>query len=146
MKKNILSALLSLSAVIILSGCNSPVKKVENAEENLEHAKTELDQAKKDVELATKEYEAAKKEWEENIASNVQKIAELKTNIKKIKKNAQAAYLTSVGLLEQRNIELKKRLDEYKIVNSTAWKVFKTEFNSDITDLAKKLIDFQSKK
>ena len=131
--------------MIILSSCNSPEKKVENAQEDLIHAKKELDQSKNNIEKARLEYDSAKKEWEETISSNEKNISELQTKMNKVKKDVQVVYLASLSVLEKKNTDLKNKLEEYKMDSDEQWRTFEKEFNHDITELLKQIIDFQTK-
>ena len=60
MKKSILTiAAAGFISAVIIAGCNSPAKKVENAQENLQEAKQELSQAQQD---SVADFELFKKE------------------------------------------------------------------------------------
>jgi hypothetical protein len=48
-----------------------------------------------------------------------------------------------VSLLEDKNNSLKKELADYKELGQTKFTAFKTEFNRDLTQLAKELKDFK---
>ena len=46
---------------------------------------------------------------------------------------------------KRKNTALKNKLEEYKMDSDEQWKSFEKEFNHDITELLKQIIDFQTK-
>ena len=138
MKKSIIT----LSAAVfaagsILSGCSSPEKKVENAQENVQDAKQDVKDAKQ--ELAASEHAAAvsdfqkfKMEANEQINNNDRRITELRIDMKSESKDARALDGKKIDALETRNHDLKVKLDGYNDDGKTDWQEFKKEFNHDM--------------
>lgn len=69
------------------------------------------------------------------IAENEKTIAELKAQRKKDGSSNPDAYTNRIAELEQKNADLKKRIQEYKQDNQEKWQSFKTEFSHDMDDL-----------
>ena len=140
MKKSILMlASLALITGSILISCNTNSKKVENANNN-------VIEANDDSVTANKEYwadiENFRKAAADMIEANNQKIAELKVKIKLEKKDAQVAYQEKITFLEQKNSDLKKEIDDYKVEDKEKWEKFKVEFSKDMKGLGTALGDF----
>ncbi|MDP1725241.1 MAG: hypothetical protein Q8M15_00555 [Bacteroidota bacterium] len=117
----------------ILSGCNSPSKKVENAQENLEEARQELSQAQRD---SVADFELFKKESEERINNNDKLIAAFKERMATDKKQIKEEDQKIIDNLEQKNINMRKKIEEYKENGKDKWEAFKVEFNHDMDELA----------
>ena len=131
---NFIAAGLILAA--ISTGCNSPATKVENAKQDLKEAKAELSQDQKD---SIADYAAFKKESEERIAGNEKAIAAFKERMQNDKKQIQKADQKMIDELEQRNIEMRKKMEEYKVEGKDNWEAFKKEFNHDMDELGESL-------
>ena len=143
MKKSILTlAAVAFTAVTTLTSCNSPAKKVEQAQEN-------VNEANKDLAKANEEYladiESYRKETAEKIAANDRSIAEFNSRIKEQKREAAADYKLKVAKLEQKNSDMKKQMDEYKAEGKESWEKFKIEFNHDMEELGKAFKDLTVK-
>ena len=99
-------------------------------------SKENVDQANEDLKVEQAQYE---KEWQQfksdaelKVNDNEQKINELKVKIKTARIDFQLKYDKEVTELEQKNIELKKKISEYKYEGKDKWAQFKQEFNRDI--------------
>jgi len=57
-----------------------------------------------------------------------------------------AKYENEVLTLEQKNIELKKKLNEYKYERKDDWEKFKKELNNDMDSVGNALKDIFEKK
>ena len=125
----------------ILSACNSSTEKVENEKNNITEAKQDLNQAQEEYNDDVQEF---KKETNDKIAGNEKTIAELNTRIAKEKKGAKADYKNKIANLEQRNADMKKKMDEYKEEGKDKWKSFKVEFNNEMDDLGKSIKDLMT--
>ncbi|MES2779513.1 MAG: hypothetical protein V4651_06395 [Bacteroidota bacterium] len=119
-------------AATIISGCNSPATKVENAKEDLKEARQELSQEQKD---SVADYTAFKKESEERIARNEQIIAAFKDRMVTDKRQLQKADQQMIDKLEQRNIDMRKKMEDYRTDGKDNWEAFKREFSHDMDDL-----------
>jgi predicted P-loop ATPase len=133
MKKSIL--VFTASAVmfsIALTSCNSPAEKVENAQEEVKDAKVDLVEANQEY-LA--EIDVYRIETAEKIAANEKSAAEFRARIKNDKKEAKAEYNEKIAKLEEKNSDMKKKLDDYKADGKENWQKFKTEFNHDMNEM-----------
>lgn len=144
MKKSILllSMVIFFSA-IAFTGCNSPAQKVANAQDDVKDAQDGVKDAKDDLRKAEDEYladiESYRRENADRIWANNQSLAEFKLRIKDERKEARADYEKQIIVLEQKNTDAQRRLDEYKANGKDNWQTFKTEFNRDMDELGKAL-------
>ncbi len=120
----------------IVSGCSSSETKVEKAKADLKEARAELNQEQKD---SVADYVAFKSTSEERIASNEKSIQAFKDRMKTDMKKVKKADQEMVDKLEQRNIDMRKKMDEYKADGKDNWEAFKKEFNHDMDDLGASL-------
>jgi len=82
-----------------------------------------------------------KNESEAIISANEKNIAELKIKIAKEKKENKASYEKKLAELEQKNSDLRKKLNEYKAEGEDDWNIFKAEFSHDMDELGKAFKD-----
>ena len=132
----------SLLAITMLTSCNSPAQKVENAQENVSEAKQDLEKA--NAEFA-RDMENYRRETNEKIDANNKSIAEFNSRIQNKKNAAKADYQNTVTALEQKNTDLKKRMDDYKEDGKENWEKFKIEFNHDMEKLGQAFKDLTVK-
>jgi len=119
-------AIASIIAGTILTSCQSSEKKVENAKENVVEAKQDLNQIVKDSIIQFRTESAIK------IAEHEKSIADFRMRIAKDKKANRVKYEAKLAELEQKNTDLKKRLDDYKEESQEQWNSFKVGFNKDM--------------
>src|ERR1035437_10296881 len=144
MKKSILSLATSvLIAGAFLTSSSTSSEKVENAQNNVKEANKDLDKANEEY---LKDVENYKKETADKVISNDQIIAELKTKLKHEKKAAKAEYKRKVDELEQKNSEMKKKMDDYKTEGKEKWEFVKADFNKGMDEIGKSLKDLTSSK
>lgn len=138
--KNSIYSLAALVFVVLatLTGCNTPSEKVEKAQENVTEAKTDLDKAEADY---TADMEKYRKETDERIAANQKSIDEFNERISKEKKEARKEYREKIDALNEKNRDMKKRLDDYKGEGNEKWQSFKREFNHDMDELGNAVRD-----
>lgn len=137
MKKSILTVVTAGTIMAaIVSGCNSPATKVENAKQDLKEAKQELSQAQKD---SVADFAAFRKESEDRITGNEKTIAAFKDRMLTDKKQMIKADQKMIDELEQRNINMRKKIEEYRSEGKDNWEAFKKEFNHDMDDLGKSI-------
>jgi chromosome segregation ATPase len=134
-----LSNLMHLSFTLLLATlfmcCQSPSEKVENAEEDVDEAKEDLREAQQDA-ATEQEWAMFKSENEIIIKYNEDRINELKAKKRKTSNSAaDKAYAERIDALEQRNRELKNRIDNYE-TNRSDWEAFKREFKHDMDAIA----------
>ena len=143
MKKSILLlAAFTFITGVILTSCNTPAQKAENAQKD-------VIEAKKDVEKANQEYLADmknyRKQMADKIAANGQSIADFNASIESEKEEAKAGYKEKIAALEQKNSDMKMKMDNYKEEGKEKWEVFKVEFNNDMDNLGKAFKDLTVK-
>ena len=143
MKKSILTmAAFACIAGAIVTGCNTPAEKVENAQDNVTAAKEDLNKANEEYLVDVENY---RKEAAAKIAANNKSIAEFNARIENKKEAAKADYKKKVAELEQKNTDIKKRLDDYKAQGKDNWEIFKIEFSRDLEELGKAFKDLTTK-
>jgi chromosome segregation ATPase len=86
------------------------------------------------------EWKAFKTETELQIKANENRIAELRAKMKKSGKTFDEMYEKNINNLEQKNKDLKARLNGYE-TNQSDWESFKREFNHDMDELGQALKD-----
>ena len=151
MKKTILSlALTTFIAGTVLVGCKESSKKEEAAQENVQDARADLDHAKEELSEAKRaateqEWKAFKESTNATIAKNEIRIAEMKADLKKTGKNIDTEYSKKIQELEEKNKEIKNKLETYKNDANSDWQSFKKEFNDDVNDLGTSLKNFTVK-
>ena len=144
MKKIIFT--ISASAFIIsgiLTSCTSSSEKLAEAKNEVREANVNLDKANEEN---TKDMENYKRETSERIEANERSIAEFKARIAHEKKEAKAEYEAKINALEERNNDMKKRMDDYKADGQEKWETFKTEFSHGMDELGKSFKDLTIKK
>ena len=136
-------SLMSITAILfvtgtILTSCNTPAEKVENAKEDVIEANNKLDVANDEY---IKDIESYRMETADKITVNEEKITELKENIKNIKKESKKEYEKKVMELEQKNQSMKEKLNNYKEKGKENWVSFKAEFTHDMDEFGKAFSD-----
>ena len=140
MKKSILIlTTLTLITGAIVTSCNTPAQKVEDAQKNVIEANKDLNEANEEY-LA--EIESYRKVAEDKIAANDRIIADFNSRIEQEKQDVKADYKKKIVLLEQRNSDIKKKLDDFKADGKEKWESFKAEFNRDMDELGNAFKDF----
>lgn len=142
--KNLILIGLVLITGLIFTGCN------ENREQKVDDAKEDVQRAKEDLIIAEAEYNT---EWlqfksnvEAKILANQQLINDFKIAMKSTSVTFRNKYENEVIILEQKNIELTKKLNEYKYKGKDKWEEFKTGFNDDVDIVTTALKDIFDKK
>lgn len=142
----ILAVTTMFTAGAIFTSCQSADQKVEDAKVNVQDAKQELKDAQKDANTEAQkaanaeEWKTFKSASEVKIKDNEALIAEFKEKMKTSGKKLDAAYAKSIDALEQKNRDMKYRIDAYEKGQSD-WESFKREFNHDMDELGKALKD-----
>jgi exonuclease VII large subunit len=136
----------ALAATTAMVSCESPEKKVDNAEEKVTDAKENLKDAQQNAAdeavktASVDEWNMFKSEAELKIKNNKTRIDDLKTKMNKKGKSMDMEYENRIDSLEQRNLDLQTRMDNYEH-SKTDWESFKTEFNHDMEGLGQALKD-----
>jgi len=141
MKKTLFTlAITTFIAGTFLTGCQNTSKKEETAQENVEDARENLDDAKEELSDARKvatedEWNAFKASTNATITENEMKIAEMKASMKKTEKSIEDEYAEKIEILEQKNNDIKVKIETYKNDTSSDWESFKLEYNRDMDEL-----------
>ena len=78
-------------------------------------------------------------ESEQMIEINESSINAVKEKIEETGPKAVVLFSEKVGILEQKNLDLKKRLKEYSIESQSDWDVFKMSFKQEIDSVGAEL-------
>ncbi|WP_258100582.1 hypothetical protein [Marinoscillum pacificum] len=132
-----IAAFVIIGAVITVS-CDSSAQKLEKAQNAVIDADEDLVKANQDY-LA--DMETYKKETDDKIAANQRSIVEFEARVAKVKKETKEAYALRVAELEQKNADLKKRLNDFKAIDKEQWDAFKMEFSKELDELGKSFKD-----
>ena len=129
-----------LVAGLFVSGCTD---NRENAKDNVEQANQDMIDAQIQFE---QDWQQFKSNAELRINSNQQQIDDFKAAMKSTTTKFKAKYENEVLTLEQKNIELKKQLNDFKYERKENWEEFKISFNRDMDVVGNALNDIFSKK
>ena len=139
MKKSILN--LAASAFItgsILTSCSTPAQKVENAQNNVTEANLDLNKANEEYLADIEKY---RKETADKIAANNLSISDFNARIEREKNEVKADSKKKIAVLEQKNSDIKKRMEDYQADGKEKWELFKAEFSHDMNELGIALKD-----
>jgi len=144
MKTNyFITLVILLFAGSVFSGC-------ESNQENVADAKKEFKIAKQDLKEARAEYD---KEWQQfrtnsdlKINVNQKGIDDFKVKLRTASTSFKSKYENEIMSLEEKNLELKKRISEYNFQGKDNWEAFKREFNHDLDATEKALKDVLNQK
>src|ERR1035437_5405972 len=142
--KNIILTVILLIAGLVLTGFYiNRDKKIENVQDKDKQANQGM---KKEKAKFDKEWKEFKSNAEIKINANEKRIGEFKVKIKTASKEVKADYDKEITVLEQKNVELKKKINEYKYEGKDKWEDFKRGFNRDMDIVGKALKDLFAKK
>lgn len=143
MKKTILTVgILMFATIGFLSSCKNNETKTEEAHENAANDQKELAESEQDY---VSDYEAFKIKINERIAANEAKIITLKEKASSENKELKAKYNKSILKLEEKNAELKVRINSYSETTKEAWELFKNDINKTADDLENEFNNFKNK-
>lgn len=139
-------ALITFIVGSVLVRCQSSTKKEEIAKDKVADAREEVQDAKEELMNARKE--ATAEEWkafknQTNIAINENeiRITDLKAKMKKTGNAIDPLYVKKVKELEQKNKDIKFKVETYKNDKASDWESFKREYNHDMSELGQALKD-----
>lgn len=127
-------ALVALITVALYTSCKTPAQKVEKAEDKVTEANQNLQSATNDYLADIENY---KIETASKIEANNKSIAEFNVRVLNQKEAVRAKYFKRIAALEQKNTDLKKRMEDYKASGKENWEHFKQEFKTEMDDLGK---------
>lgn len=134
--KYFILAVILLIAGIFFTGCDNTRDDVKKANQDMIDAQNQFD----------KEWQQFKSDAEKRINENEQKIADFKAAMKTTTAKFKAKYENEVLTLEQNNIQLRKKLNEYKYEGKNNWEEFKRDFNREVDMVVDSLNDIFSRK
>jgi hypothetical protein len=141
MKKTIFTlAVVTFIAGTLMMSCKSSTKEEKESQEKVLDARENVQDAKDSLAVANRaataeEWKAFKEETDSVINDNESRIAELKLKMKKTGKSIDAQYQENINTLEQKNKDLKVKLDTYKNDANSDWQSFKREFKHDMDEM-----------
>lgn len=138
--KHCILAVILLMAGSLLIGCDN---NRENASEKVKKANQDMLNAQSQFE---EKWQQFKYDTELKIHANQKNIADFKTAMKTTSIKFKAKYENEILTLEQKNIELQKKLNNYKYEGKDKWEKFKKEFNNDIDSVGNALNTLFEKK
>lgn len=124
----------------VFTGCENSR---ENDQEEVRKANQEMIDAQAQFE---KEWQQFKTETELKIDANQKKIDDFKAAMKTTTAKFKAKYENQVLTLEQKNIELKKSMNEYRYEGKDNWEKFKMDFNREVDTIVVALNEIFTKK
>lgn len=128
--------LIIVGLLAFVYGCSSPEIKVEDAKQDLAEAKAALHQEKVD---SVNDYLTFKAKMDAQIQANDIAIAAYKSHLNTSNKTLQKSDQKIIDELEQRNIDMRKKIDLYQENGKDKWAAFKTEFTRDMDNLGQAL-------
>jgi ABC-type enterochelin transport system substrate-binding protein len=135
MNKKIL--MLALLVITFITSCQSAQQKEIAATQNIANARQDL----RDAQASNAdEWRVFKAKALTKIAKNERKIAKLKVKMNRPGKTLDGIYRNKIEKLENKNNELKSRLNNYD-GNETQWKTFKSDFNRDMNEIGRNIKD-----
>lgn len=129
-------AIALLATSFAMSSCNSAAEKVSDAKEEVQEAQQDLNEANQNY---AEQYSKFKIETDAKISANDQMIADLKTYSNAKKKEAKMEYDNAIMEMEQKNNEMKAKMENYKEEGNDNWNAFKEEFNHDMNEIGESL-------
>ncbi len=126
----------------IITSCNTAAKDVEKSKDAVVKAADDLNKAQQAYLLDVQNY---RKEIMIKIDDNKVTIANFKIRMKDEKDDIKSIYKNQIALLEQRNDDMKVKLDAYQVDKKDDWDKFKIEFNHDMDELGKAFKDLTVK-
>jgi hypothetical protein len=125
-------AVIGCMAGIFFAGCEkTPEQKVEGANQALKDAKADY----------RAEWQKYKTASEEQIKANEDRIDAFKAKMEKAARKTKVKYHKAVAELEQKNRDLKRKLEEYKDEGESKWQEFKTSFSHDMDGVGNTMKD-----
>ncbi|MFA9289853.1 MAG: hypothetical protein ACEQSF_01315 [Solirubrobacteraceae bacterium] len=134
---------LVVASGFIFTACKTPTKKVENAAEKVIEAKDDLYKQNKEFLLEVEEY---KKSTIDKIIANEKNIEDFNLRIATQKINAKEDYEKKIAKLNAKNLDLKKKINDFKSDNKENWEIFKSDFSREMDKLNLEFQSFTSKK
>lgn len=140
------SKLLIVTAFVMVSvlslSCKNSADKVEDAKEEVIIANENL---MNENEAFLAEIEDYKMKTAEDIATNEKSLADFNNRIANQKNVAKSEYDKKIANLNQKNTDMKKRMDDFKSDSKENWETFESQFNIEMEKLGSEIRDLTSK-
>lgn len=127
---------------LFLTSCSTPSENLERAEQKVTDANENLKQENEDYKKDMEDY---KKITAAEIAANEKSIAAFNVRISTLKSEAKKEYEAKISKLNNKNSDLKKKMDDFKTDSKSNWEMFKAEFSHDMGELGTAIKDFTIK-
>lgn len=121
-----------VSAMTIITSCDSSTYKVQEVSEDVTGAEDKLLEAEIEYKLEIQKF---KEEYQLKIDENYTFIDQLNARIHKEKKDTRAEFMAKIADLEQRNSDLRVKLNNCRIIGKENWETFKAAFKIDMIKL-----------
>jgi chromosome segregation ATPase len=128
-----------LMAGTIFTACQTPAQKEAALQEKADEEKAAIEATREDIN--SKEWVTLKSSAQERINNNEARIAEIREKLKTSGKTMDALRTKRIETLEQRNRDIRSRIDSYDR-NPSDWETFKAEFNRELDELSKSVDEF----
>jgi septal ring factor EnvC (AmiA/AmiB activator) len=133
-----------LSMAMLMAGttftaCQTPAQKEAAEQKKADEEQAAIEATRQDIN--SKEWLTLKASAQERISNNETRIAEIRAKLKTSGKTMDALRTKRIETLEQRNRDIRSRMDSYDS-NPSDWETFKAEFNRELDDLSKSVDDF----
>ncbi|CAG0956155.1 hypothetical protein ARNL5_00523 [Anaerolineae bacterium] len=133
------ATLVASMAGMLLAGCdNTADQKVDAARMRATETTQQLKEARDSYRA---DWQSFKRETELVIVANERAIDSLATQITKAGKKAKVEYAKDLAVLEQKNMQLKKKLADYSDQGETAWETFKTDVKHELEGIGDTMRD-----
>jgi hypothetical protein len=130
-------AVLAFAASLILSACSSSAKKAEESHANIDSA-GQSSAARVDTVNAFKaDWDKFKADASDKVRQNEDSLQAIKMRVSKTDAKVKAASNKELARLEEKNNEMKMRLNNYKAEGDIKWEKFKTDFTNSMDTLDK---------
>lgn len=147
MKKTIYSIALALIAGATFTACQPTNQQENETQADVESVKQDLEDVKNDTKqnaadlVSAAEWKTYKSNSQVTIDNYETRIAQLNEEIRRSGRTIDVVYEERINALEQRNKDLKAKMEAYEI-NQSDWVTFKMEYDNNIDELGKALKDF----
>jgi hypothetical protein len=127
---------LSTSAIACNTSTEKKAENVEIAKEKVIIATDALDKARVD---SANEYQIYKEASDKKISDNNDKILALKAEIQLEKSELKLKNQKALDELDQKNMKLKLKMQQYKQADKNSWERFKLSFNKELDEMGKSI-------
>jgi hypothetical protein len=131
-KTTLLMTAIAFSAASLFVGCNIPADKVDSSRENVLEAQRDLADAKRELKTDLENFRIS---TEVQLSKNRNQITVLRGNAANERVELRDSYNAKITELENRNLAMETRLNNFQTDKNDDWQNFKAEFNRDMEGL-----------